>query len=251
MNDSYEDKILTAQVTDGVTRVQDRYTEKFIGFLDERQAALALSVLLRLGYDNYRFFGGYAEAQRVYLGIFPPYDAASTEGFPVYPVTFSYREADRPTHRDFLGALMALMITRDSIGDILVGEGYSVAFLAEKAAALALSELKKVGSVGVKANAGINGELPSANTFQVIEGVVASPRLDCIAALLTKLSREKAVLLIEDGLVSINFQVNDNISYKLSAGDKVSIRGHGRYIFDGVSNATRKGKAHVAARKYI
>lgn len=251
MIDSYEDKILTAQITDGVTRAQERYTEKFIGFLDERQAALALNILQRLGCENYRFFGGYEEAQRVYLGIFPPYEAANPENFPVYPVTFSYREADHPAHRDFLGALMALMITRDSIGDILVGEGYTVAFLTEKAAALALGELNKIGSVGVKAKAGINGELPSANTFQVIEGVVASSRLDCITALLTKLSREKAVSLIEGGLVSINFQVNDNISSKLSAGDKVSIRGHGRYIFDGVSAATRKGKAHVSARKYI
>ncbi len=250
MNDSYEDKILTAQITDGIARAQERYVNKFIGFLDERQAALALDMLRRQSYTHYSLYGGYEDASRVYLGIFSPYEEPESAIFPIYPVTFTYRAADRLAHRDFLGALMALMITRDSIGDILVGEGHTVAFLSEKAATLAIDELKKVGSVGVKAEQGICTELPQQNSFETIEGVVASERLDSIAALLTKLSREKAVKFITSGLVSINFQATDNISYKLSAGDKISIRGYGRFIFDGVSGTTKKGRTHVTARKF-
>ena len=250
-NASQQDKILAAKVTDAVLLARDRYSNKFIGFLDEHQATVAVNTLRPLQYTNYKLFGGHEGASRVFLGIISPYEKPEDELFPIRPVTFTYREVDCPTHRDFLGALMNLMITRDSIGDILVGLGHTVVFLTENAAQLVLNELQKVGSTGVKVSQGIGAELPCNDNFLAIEGSIASLRLDCIIALVTKLSREKAVKLITDGLVSINFQLTGNISYNVAAGDKISIRGYGRYIFDGMSATTKKGRAYVTARKYI
>lgn len=252
MNASLEqDKLLAARVADAVYGAQNRHQSKFIGFLGEHEAAYAAQVARSLHHPAHRLFGGYEGASRVYLGVFSQFDEQDDHHFPIFPITFSYRKADKLTHRDFLGALLALGLTRDSVGDILTGDGSAVVFANEACAALCISEVAKVGSVGVNAQSGILASLDTAREFDVIEGTVASARLDSVVALVTKLSRQQSAVHIAAGLVGINGRQTDNISYKLSTGDSLSIRGYGKYIFDGVSGVSRKGRQRVIVRKYI
>lgn len=247
---SEQDKLLAAKVADAVCSAQTRHQTKFIGFLGEHEAAFAIDVVRSLHHQSYRLYGGYEGAARVFLGVFSQYDEQLDEDFPIFPVTFLFRKTDVLCHRDFLGALLSLGLARDSVGDILVFEGAAVVFATEPCARLAVNELTKVGSVGVKVSHGISVPLDIKREFDVIEGAVASLRLDCLVALVTKLSREKTAALITAGLVSINGRKTDNISYKLSDGDSFSIRGYGKFLFDGVSTVTRKGKQRVTVRKY-
>ena len=247
---SGQDKLLAARVADAVHSAQNRHQTKFIGFLGEHDAAAAADIVRSLHYTAYRFFGGYEGAARVFLGVFSAYDEQLDQSFPISPITVVYRKANTLSHRDFLGALLALGLTRDSVGDILISEGAAVVFATEPCALLAASELTKVGSVGVEVMHGITVPIEVKREFDTIEGSVASYRLDCMVALVTKLSRERSSALITSGLVGINGRQTDNISYKLSTGDSFSVRGYGKFIFTEVNALTRKGKQRVTVQKY-
>lgn len=146
---------------------------------------------------------------------------------------------------------MGLMIKREAIGDILVGEGLSVLFVTEPVAGVVLGELLKVGSCGVSCEQGLPDELPSAHQYRSIGGTVSSLRLDCVVALLTNLSREKASQLIRSGLVSKNAQPMDSISKEVAEGDKLSIRGYGKFLVGSAGTVTKKGRIHLECKKYI
>lgn len=73
----------------------------------------------------------------------------SREKFPVASLTLTFRRQDTLSHRDFLGALMALGIERETLGDILVEEGRAVLFLKEEMVSFVEQNLEKVGSTGV------------------------------------------------------------------------------------------------------
>ena len=59
------------------------------------------------------------------------------------------------------------------------------------------------------------------------------------------------VTFIENGLVFINGKLITSNGYEPKEGDIISVRGKGRFIFDGVSRQTRKGRFGVRLRKYV
>lgn len=247
---SEQDKLLAARVADALHSAQNRHQTKYIGFLGEHEAAAAADMVRSRRHTAYRLFGGYKGAARVFLGVYSQYDEQLDQDFPISPITVLFRKTDTLTHRDFLGALLALGLSRDSVGDILISEGAAVVFATQPCAQLAASELTKVGSVGVQVLSGITVPIEAKREFEAIEGSVASLRLDCMVALVTRLSRERSSALITSGMVGINGRQIDNISYKLSAGDSFSVRGYGKFLFSEVNAVTRKGKQRVTVQKY-
>ena len=98
-----------------------------------------------------QLYGGFQEAERKVAGFFPDYveiDEQLPSLFPLEPLTARFREQDKLSHRDFLGSLMGLRISREMIGDILVGNGFAVFFVLNQAVPPILNEMKKVGRVG-------------------------------------------------------------------------------------------------------
>ena len=63
-----EDALLTARLEDALRLCRDRYRPQFVGFLDERQRALAQTLERRLGEVSLCFYGGRADAERVVAG---------------------------------------------------------------------------------------------------------------------------------------------------------------------------------------
>lgn len=245
-----DDAVLEAKLKDAV-RIAEHGRLHFVGFLDERQAGVAQSCMRRAGFSNYLLWGGYEEAERVLFGAFPDYLEACPQEFPLETITASYRGCDQLTHRDFLGALLSKGVVRETLGDILVEPGRAVLFARAEIADFLLQQTEKIGRVGVKLARGAQEPLPEAHTFAPFSGVVASARLDCIAALAVGLSREKAAGLISAGLVMLNHEVVTSVSTQVPEGAKLSVRGKGRYILDRVGPVTKKGRLSVAGRKYI
>ena len=131
-NLSKSDCLLIDKIIDWVNIANEKYTEKFSFFLDCRQSKIAKQVLDSLKFDNYKLYGGYEDAHRLILGVFPPYSKADNYDFPVKGLTFTYRKCDVLTHCDVLGSLMSLKISRDCIGDIIIGEGKAIVFAVDK-----------------------------------------------------------------------------------------------------------------------
>ncbi len=242
------DALLFAKLKNGLALSQKR--PYFLGFLDETEAALCGETLERTRDARWLLWGGYEEAERKVLGLFPDYLEASTESFPLVPVTFLFREEDTLSHRDFLGSFMALGVERSTIGDILVGKGCCVAFLRKEMEAYFLQNLRKIGRIGVRAVPGAEEPLPIVREFVERVGVIASPRLDCLVAFLCGTSREKAAGLITAGMVMRNHKEILSVSEHVCEGDKISVRKHGKFLIDRLGPLTAKGRLSIQCRKY-
>lgn len=240
--------LLAAKLKDGLALSQRRPC--FLGFLDEGEAAFCEDVLRRERDVRWMLWGGYEEAERRILGLFPDYLEPETGLFPLAPITFLYREEDALSHRDFLGSFMALGVERSTVGDILPGRGRCVAFVRKEMAEYFLQSLKKIGRTGVRIQSGAEGPLPLEREFLEMSGVVASERLDCLVAFLCRTSRETASELIASGMVARNHREALSASGRVKEGDILSIRKKGKFIIDRLGPLTSKGRLSVQCRKY-
>ena len=144
---SDDDKQLVAQLYDGIDLCLTRQKPYFKPLMSERKQAVLFSEIKKAYFDNYIFFGGYGNSERKMLGLF--FDEPCEDCFPISAVEFSFRKCDKLTHRDFLGALMSLGIERETVGDILVEDGRAVVFVKTELSDYIMSQISKVGRVGI------------------------------------------------------------------------------------------------------
>ena len=238
------DRILTAHVQDMVRRGAWR---SFTAFLDMRQYTM-LKNSLQAGI--YRFFGGYAEAQRGILCIHPMDAEPEDSEFPITCLTFTFPEQYAITHRDVLGSLMAQQVQRDTVGDILVSPGRIQCFVTGAAASVGM-QLTRIGRVGVR----VPDALPYTGDFQQktqeISSTVSSPRLDAILRTALNKGRSQCLEMIRAGLVTLNYQECTEPAKLLSDGDVFSVRGYGKFSVKEIGEQTRKGRLHVTIVKYL
>lgn len=146
---------------------------------------------------------------------------------------------------------MALGITREKIGDIVVGEGRTVVFIHDDIAGFVVSQITKIGRVGVKITTGAPYDIQVDNKYEIITKTIASARLDCIVAAITNNSRTAATELIISGNVFTSGVENRSVSYTVKEGETLSVRKHGKYIIDSVANLTKKGRLRLECRRKI
>ena len=243
-----ESEILIARICDTFDISQRTNKPKFFGFLSQDEAALAKKTLEKRN-ASFALWGGFDGAQRVMLCCLP--DWCTAADFPILAVTFNYRTADTLRHRDFLGALMSLGITRESVGDILLQDGRAVVFLKSEILPFVLSNVSKIGRVGVTAKEGFCEPLPESDRLISASLTVSSPRLDCVVSALAGVSRSKADELISFGFVSVNSVVTEKSTKQITDGDVISIRTKGKFIIESTSAKTKKDRTILEFKKYF
>lgn len=239
------------RVADAVSLARDRCTDKYIGFLDEKNMAECMAALKSAKHTNFAFFGGYDGAERVMLGVFSDYTSPEDAQWPIEAITISSRPSAELTHRDYLGSLMSLGIKRETVGDILCEKSRAVIFVSDKLAEHICLQLTKVGGEGVSVKLGFDEPLPIAHSFAELSDTVASMRLDCVVASLCSVSRSKAEELISSSLVSVGGLVQQKHDYIVKAGNTISVRGKGRFIVDESPGTSKKGRIILKSRKYL
>ncbi len=170
----------------------------------------------------------------------------------VTAVSMTASEYSNLSHRDFLGAIMALGLERSVLGDIAVLDSHrAVAFFTPAIAAFVTDNLFRAGNDAVRTAI---TKLPEGFTvphaFEKIEASVASPRLDGVVRALTNLSRADAAELVKSGAAELNYFPEENPDAPVSDGDVLSLRGFGKYIIDSANTVTRRGRNRLVARKY-
>ena len=243
-----DEKLLIARADDLVRLCNHTGAPKFLGFLSEKEAALVKKHLEKSG-ACISFFGGYEGALRTYLCVAP--ENFSVSAYPLSAVTFTYRAQDKLLHRDFLGSLTALGIAREKIGDILIESGRAVVFAELTAAKYILSELKKVGRVGITVKQGFEPPLPQTSVIKEFTDTIASLRLDCVVACLCNISRKEAIGYIEKDMVSVNSFAANKATAKISADDMISVRKKGKFVIRSVDGVSKKGRTILVYDKYI
>lgn len=243
-----EENILRARIEDALNISERSGAPHFVGFLNEQECAIAISVAKD---RRFAFYGGYEEAERKIFAALPDWCDDDFCTFPITPCTITYRKEVFLTHRDFLGTLMSLGITRECVGDILVEKGRAVVFLSTDICPFVTANLEKVGGEGITLNCGYAEPLPGHGTLADFSDTVSSLRLDCVVCALVGVSRSGAVELIEKDSVSINGITCDKITKTVAVNDKITVRGKGKFIISDVSKHSKKGRVIIEYKKYI
>lgn len=154
-------------------------------------------------------------------------------------------------HRDCLGSLMGLGLRRGVLGDIVLADGRAYVFCLEGVAGHIMDSLTQVGRTPVRVSEA-EGGLPESAAAPPDETMLtaASERLDALIAAAYNLSRAESTRLFEAERVFVNGLPAHSASCKPSPGDMVSVRGLGRFRFEGALGETRKGRLRVSLRIY-
>lgn len=242
-----EDKELISRVEDIADLSLTRNKPYFLGFLNEREQYIIKDRFPF--YNSYiSYFGGYVNAKRKFLCFCE--NEVDYQLYPLSSLCFKYRNTDKLSHRDFLGALMNLGIERDCIGDIVVNEGIAVCFVKNEIKEYIASSISKIGKVGVKIVDINDYDIDYSDNIDELSLIISSMRVDVIVAVLTKLSRDKANTLILSGKVFRNYAEIKNSSRLLKENDILTIRGYGKYIIKQQIGFTKKDRIKIIINHY-
>jgi len=188
------------------------------------------------------FDGGYEGAERV-RAVFVNPDWGEYERAQLFSaLKIDHRPQDTLGHRDILGALMALGIERNTIGDIFANFIICLPELSEHI----VQNLNKAGRVGLKLTAVGLETLPTRiEELTVKADTVASLRLDAVLSAAFDLSRTKAAALIASGIVNLDHEVCLQPTKKVPEDTLLSIRGLGRAKLLEVGGTTKKNRIFV------
>lgn len=241
-----ENELTKKRLTELSHRAFERGYTTFSDFLNLEEISLLKSLHTE---SEYNLYGGYDNADRCVasFGEFEEYQ---------YPISCikiepaNQKFADELSHRDFLGALMNLGINRSTLGDIIVTNNTGYLFCLNSIKEYILQNLDRIKHTTVRCTESVLPAEIAEKKPEPVELTVSSQRVDIIVAAVFKLSRNTVTQLVNQEKVFINSKIAYKESLTLKSGDIVSVRGKGKFIFDGEIRQTKKNKSVIGIRLY-
>ena len=253
---SGEERVLLARALDKLELAQNRSVPACTPFLSPGEQASVTDLLNAWGRPRHLFFGGYEGAERAVCAFLPDWQEesdflADPEG-PVAALEAAFPADAELSHRDILGALMGLGITREKLGDILLDHGRCQVLVLRDALPILLSQWESAGRWKMKLRE-IPLEQLEAKPPQVktIRDTVAALRLDAVLAAGFSTSRSKAADLVSAGRVSVNHRECAKADRTVGEGDVLSCRGLGKCVVKEVLGQSKKGRFMLVLERYI
>ncbi len=249
-----DDKFFLNRIQDlaKASYTQNRYT--FSTFLSLDEQSLVDQIASEISYAHYTLFGGHECCERQVIRFGSQDVLGYEEDFPITTLCIEplmEKFSEELGHRDYLGALMNLGIKRNVIGDIIIKDGKAYVFCLDEIADYICSEITRIRHTSVLIKP-LSGEISVLERkLEDMEILVSSPRFDAVVAALTKKSRSQTVELFREKKVLCNNKICENNSLTLKPGNSFSIRGFGKYIYEGEGGKTRKDRVYVKLRKYV
>lgn len=219
-------------------------------FLNPYEQSTVINKLKNIKDIKYEIYGGYKYSERNVIAISPDNASASPENYlALVKINFTKFDTKYINHRMILGSVLALGITRDGIGDIILDSENNTAYViaTKKMAEYIYDHLIKVGGANVSAlyiEDTSSAKLTLKEPFYV-NGTVSSLRIDSILALALKTSRTKAVELIKDQRVYINWQLVLKPTHIVKEGQIITVRKKGRIMLTNILGSTKKDRMRV------
>ena len=251
-----EERLLLARALDKLELARQRNVPACTSFLSPGERAAVEGLIAASGHPRHLFFGGYEGAERTVCAFLPDWmeeeDWLGGEDCPVCALRCTFREEDSLSHRDFLGSLMGQGITREKIGDILVGKGRCDILILRELEPYLLQNLDSAGRTRLKV---APLPLPEEGPPQVkkghIRGTVAPPPRGAGAAAAFHLSRGKAADLISAGRLTLNYKECVKPDRAVAEGDVLSCRGLGKCVVKEVPGLSKKGRTMIVLERYV
>lgn len=228
----------------------ERSLVRFTRFLDPAQVVQARHLAKMYG-ACFDAWGGYEHAERV-LGCFTPFgEKVTQEEYPLVCLHSRYSaKFCSVTHRDLLGAFMALGLTRDTVGDMIIQEPDVYIFACEQTADYIVQSMKSAGKASLDFS--ILNRIPQMPEPEgtYFSSVVSSLRLDAVLAAAYKLSRSESADLIRASLVKVDHQLCERVDTLLPENTLLSVRGKGRIRLVSIDGMTRKQRIGITFFRY-
>jgi len=245
---SDQEKQLKKRFEELAARAADRQYYTYTEFLTPADQSLLLQLRLP---SPCTLLGGYSMAERRMacfgdnrlLGYEPTPPIVCLRIAPTAP-----KFAQKLTHRDFLGALMGLGMRREVMGDILLQDNEAYLFCMDTIASYLTDQLTQVSRTNVTVT---QVDAPPAAAVELpptVYVVITSERLDALVAAVYKLSRAESQRLFAAGKVFVGGRATEYVADAPKEGDIISVRGTGRFVYEGVSAETKKGRLRAAVR---
>lgn len=229
------------------------YDVRQTDFLNPFEIKNAVAILNSNGDLKYTVDGGYKEAERSSIFIYPYYmeyeNVENSLRFLQIEGNFKFKSI---SHKDYLGALMNLGIKREKIGDIIIHENFCQLIVSDDICDFIVMNLEKVSRNNVVIRE-ITREEVSYNppNYKDVAFTVSSDRLDCIISGLYNISRQDSAKYINGERVHVNYEKIDSPSKVIHSGSLISVRGKGRAIVSQIGDLTKKGKIKIQAKIII
>jgi len=250
MRTSMDENLLRARTGDLADQCDHQHRVTQTCFLTPAELTIARAAAKRSGV-SFHTFGGYEEAERQILLFVPDYLAGSEPDWDQYLHVLTIAASrEGLEHRDYLGAILALGMRRDQIGDILVSEkSAQIVLLAGISEYISLN-MERIGTAKVKiTKEPLSALAACVSDLLTIRGNVPSLRLDNVASEGFSLSRSQITDLIRGGQVNLNYVQEQRPDHILKPGDLISLRGFGRLRFVSIDGKSKKDRFIITMEK--
>ena len=254
-----EDKMCLSQILDKIEFSKSKQKIEYTDFLDMYQVSLVENFFRKIKFKNYKLYGGYEEAERKVAIIYPEkYDEEMIKKnynkiLKVVKIILPEEEKGKYSHRNYLGGIVKIGLKREKVGDIVVSKkGAEIITLTEFSKIL----LQQLPSLTRFENSKIiekeidKLEIQEVN-IEEVKIIVPSLRMDNIVSDLIRTSRNKAVEVIKQERVFVNGQNETKPSKLIKIGDKITVRGKGRFVVKQIEGTTRSGRTVLVIEKFV
>jgi len=249
-----DDKFCLAAVEDEIEKCSRENRITHTDFLDMRIQGLAEPICKKAGV-NFFFDGGYDNPERRIIVFMPDY--ASKEDYnddqPMEILRVIHKEGGKAlSHRDYLGSLLGLGITRDKIGDIIVYPNGADIIILKEMEEFLLANYDKAGrtelSLSIEPISMLN--LADVKTVEITD-TIASLRLDAVLASGFRASRTKAAEAVKQGFVFLNNVQVTKPDKEVKQGDIIVLRGRGKCVLEQIGGSSKKGRTFITIKRYM
>lgn len=249
-----DERLLLAKVLDQADLSLKKHIICFTDFIAPAMLAEIEELLRKYDGLKTKQFGGYDDAERKMIAVFPEYIDEEDIYFPLGAVGISYNKkfTSSISHRDYLGSIMGLGIERGKVGDIVAMDGEAICFAEQSIADYILSNLERVGHTKVKTQkADINQLRLPEKKMDIKNITVSSLRADTVFGAVFGNSRSETQDLIRAERASVNWTVVRSSSEIIKEGDILSLKGGGRGKLIEVGGTTKKGRLVITVGRYV
>lgn len=241
-------RIKMYKVVDLCNNVLKNHSIKHTEFLNPFEIKNAVAILNSEDDLEYEILGGYEDAQRAIILIFPYYMQVEDKDRPI-----SYLRVDGNfkfstlNHRSYLGSLMSLGIKREKIGDILVHDEFCNLIVDSDIKDFLLLNFERVAHNRIKLVEIEKDDIIIPKQEYIDKYFsVTSLRLDNIIAGAFDLSRSLAQKNIEAENVYVDYEKIKNPAKQVNEKNLISLRKKGKFILNSVGEGlSKKGKIRI------
>ncbi len=251
-----EERVLLARILDRQRQGEQRGIPTHTGFLSPAEQADSADLLMAAAPGRGILFGGYPGAERKLWAFLPDWleEEAWQAGddCPVCALSVTVPPMADLSHRDCLGSLMALGLTREKLGDILLTETGAQVLVLRETLPILLSQWERAGRWPVTLKPiPLTDLTPAPGEVRHLRATAASLRLDAVLAAGFSLSRSRAGELIRAGRVEVDHRPCGKADRTVEAGAVLTCRGLGRCVLTDAGGTSRRGRIVLEFDRYL